>query len=204
MEIKERNETPISVRLQSQMKFLNEVEKLKVVYRRNKTIDLSRSENSAEHSWHVALMALILSEHADTKSLDMFKVVKMLLVHDLVEIYAGDTWIYDLAAIREQKELESEGAKRLFALLPADQGEELNALWQEFEQRATPEAAFAASIDALQPLSNHLLSGSPDDEERPAEQAVLDRKRHIGASSTDLWQLAQILIEESTNKGLYS
>lgn len=191
-------------RLASQIAFLNEVERLKVVCRRNRTIDPSRWESSAEHSWHVALMALLLSEHADVDSLDLFKVVRILLVHDLVEIYAGDTWLYDLEAGETQGEEEAFSASRLFALLPEDQAAEFESLWQEFEGRSSPESMYAVAIDGLQPLINHLLTGDAEvDQERPSEADVLARKRHIGESSEALWQLAQSVIEASTEKGLY-
>jgi putative hydrolases of HD superfamily len=191
-------------RLRRQVAFLNEIERLKVIYRRNRTLDPSRWESSAEHSWHVALMALVLSEHADSDALDLFKVVRMLLIHDLVEIYAGDTWLYDAKARETQAEGESLAASRLFRLLPDDQAAEFQALWQEFESRSSPEAAYAAAIDGLQPLANHLLTGDPKaDEVRPSKADVLARKRHMGESSGALWRLAQSLIEASTRKGLY-
>lgn len=191
-------------RLASQVAFLNEVERLKVVYRRNRTIDRSRSESSAEHSWHVALMALVLAEHAGSDALDMFRVVRLLLVHDLVEIYAGDTWLYDAEASEDQGEQEASSASRLFALLPDDQAAEFHSVWEEFELRSSPEATFAAAIDALQPLLNHLLAGDAGaDEARPSRADVLARKGHIGESSEALWRLAQTVIDASTRKGLY-
>ena len=194
----------ISDRLTQQLAFLNEIEKLKLVYRRNQTVDQSRYENSAEHSWHVALMALILAEHADAPTIDLFKVLKMLLMHDLVEIYAGDTWLYDAQATLVQAEHETLAAKRLFELLPADQAAEFHQLWHEFVDRATPEATFAAAIDGLQPLLNHLLSGNPADPAGVLARAdVLRRKQYIATSSHALWNVAQAVIEESTERGLY-
>lgn len=191
-------------RLTQQLAFLNEIEKLKIVYRRNRTIDRARFENSAEHSWHVALMALVLAEHAHTPDLDLFKVVKMLLLHDLVEIYAGDTWLYDVAATNTQAAREQMSASTLYALLPATQANEFSALWQEFTARSTPEAKFAAAIDALQPLVNHLLTGSPDDDgSRPPVAAVLARKQPIGESAPALWELAKSIIDQSAQRGLY-
>jgi putative hydrolases of HD superfamily len=128
----------------------------------------------------------------------------MLLIHDLVEIYAGDTWLYDLEARETQGEEEASSASRLFALLPEDQAAQFESLWQEFETRSSPEAAYAAAIDGLQPLINHLLTGDAKaDEERPSKTNVLARKHHIGESSQALWQLAQSVIEASTKKGLY-
>lgn len=194
----------IGDRITQQLAFLNEIEKLKLVYRRNKTVDQSRYENSAEHSWHVALMALILAEHTDAPAIDLFKVLKMLLIHDLVEVYAGDTWLYDDQATLVQAENETIAAKRLFELLPDDQAAEFHQLWHEFIDRATPEAAFAAAIDGLQPLLNHLLSGNPEDQEVLISRAdVLRRKQYIAASSHTLWNVAQAVIEESTRRGLY-
>jgi putative hydrolase of HD superfamily len=191
-------------RLGSQMRFLNEIEKLKLVYRRNKLVDRSRGENSAEHSWHVAMMAMVLAEHVDGQRLDVWRVVKMLLIHDLVEIYAGDTWLYDEAGALEQGDKEEMAAKRLFSLLPSDQAQEMLELRREFEERSTPEGAFAASVDALQPLTNYLLSGQAGDSDpAPARERVVERKRHIEASSVRLWGLAKDLIEKSVERGLY-
>lgn len=194
----------MSKRLDSQMRFLDEIEKLKVVYRQNRTVDRSRPENSAEHSWHVALMAIVLFEYADDKSLNLAKIVSMLLIHDLVEIYAGDTWAYDVEATVGQAAREQTAAERIFSMLPADQAKHFQSLWAEFEARSTPDAAFAASIDALQPLSNHLRSGSTEGDYKPIEQQrILDRKRHIGESSSTLWELAQQIIRDSSARGLY-
>ena len=194
----------MTTRLRSQINFLNEIEKLKLVSRRNKTIDRSRAENSAEHSWHVAIMAMILVEHTDSHGLNLLRVLKMLLIHDLVEIHAGDTWAYDASSTQNQEQRERDSAHKLFSLLPGDQRDELNALWREFEDRKTPEARFAASLDALQPLTNHLLSGSPeDDHPLPACADVVNRKSHIASSSKSLWGYAQEIIEESARRGLY-
>ncbi len=194
----------MSERLESQMRFLGEVERLKTVYRQNKTVDGSRYENSAEHSWHVALMAIVLIEHADNSSLDLSKIVTMLLLHDLVEIYAGDTWAYDSEALQDQEVRERDAAQRVFSLLPADQAERFQALWKEFEARDTPEGSFAAAIDALQPLSNHLQSATTENGYEPLEESrVLERKRHIGLSSQALWETAQQIVKASTARGLY-
>jgi putative hydrolase of HD superfamily len=196
--------TPVGERLSSQLAFLDEIEKLKLVYRRNQTIDRSRFENSAEHSWHVALMALVLAEHAGSPALDVLKVVKLLLIHDLVEIYAGDTWIYDIQAAKDQAQREALSADQIFGMLPTDQAAEFRALWDEFAARDTPEARFAAAIDALQPLTNHLLSGMADPAEpAPTRDEVIERKRHIAASSPALWEVAQSIIAASARAGLY-
>jgi putative hydrolase of HD superfamily len=192
-------------RIAQQLNFLNEIEKLKVVYRRNRTADRSRFENSAEHSWHVAMMALVFAEHSNDPGLDVLKVVKLLLVHDLVEIYAGDTWIYDAVGVETQESREDEAARRLFGLLPPDQAEEFHSLWGEFEERQSHEAKFAAGIDLLQPLANHLLSGSPSDEgPKIAVQSVVQKKSPIAGASSSLWVLAQQIIEQSAKRGLYT
>lgn len=191
-------------RLKRQFEFLNEIERLKTVFRRNRTIDRSRFENSAEHSWHVALMALVLCEHAKHSHIDISHIIKMLLIHDLVEIYAGDTWVYDATAEKDQAAREHASANRLFSLLPNDQAEDFRSIWIEFEARISPEAIFAAAIDALQPLSNHLLTGEVDaPESRPSKSAVLARKQLIQKASPELWQIAVNLVEESARKGLY-
>ena len=187
--------------LSKQLAFLHEIDRLKTIIRRSPILDRSRRENSAEHSWHLAMYAIVLAEHAN-EPVNVDRVIKMLLIHDLVEIYAGDTWLYDTTASTDQRDKEAKAAQKLFGMLPADQAGEFSALWQEFEHRRSPEAAYAASIDALQPLANHLLSGEPD-ADAPARQDVLNRKRHIDVSSHTLWQLAESIIEESTEKGLY-
>jgi len=191
-------------RLAHQMNFINELEKLKLVCRRNLTLDPARFENSAEHSWHVSMMAVILHEHVDKGSSDLLKVVKMLLIHDVVEIYAGDTWLYEKDNAGRQAQSEGRSADKLFALLPEDQSIEFRSLWEEFEARDTAEARFAAAIDALQPLSNHLLTGDADSlESKPSKDEVAQKKRHIAASSEALWTAAREIIETSARRGLY-
>jgi putative hydrolase of HD superfamily len=185
--------------LREQMSFLREVEKLKGVLRANKTVD-GRNENSAEHSWHVALMALLLEEHA-SNAIDMLKVIKLLLIHDLVEIDAGDTWLY--AQNQESKlEDESKAAIRLFSLLPENQKDEYVKLWHEFESRSTDEARFASAIDGIQPLLNHVVTGNFADGVIPLEK-VRAAKMYISEFTPKLWDLVEELIEESVGKGLY-
>ncbi len=191
-------------RLNAQMEFLNEVEKLKLVYRKNRVIDRTRYENSAEHSWHVALMALVLAEHADGEPLNLLKVLTMILIHDLVEIYAGDTWAYDAHATQNQRVAEEASAERIFSLLPTNQAIQFLVLWDEFNAQSSPEARFVACIDSLQPLSNHVLSGQPSEHEvRPARDRLIARKQHIADSSKELWNIAKTIIDESVAKGLY-
>lgn len=185
--------------LGQQIAFICEIEKLKGVTRVNKTLD-GRDENSAEHSWHVALMALLLEEHARTR-LDMLKVARMLLIHDLVEIDAGDTWIF--AEDQSSKlETETRAANRLFALLPEEQRDEYLNLWHEFEDRTTEEARFAAVIDGIQPLLNHLLTGSVKDGVVAATR-VREKKAYIREYAPKLWDLVDDLITRSISRGLY-
>jgi putative hydrolases of HD superfamily len=184
--------------------FINEIEKLKIVYRQNSVVDKSRHENTAEHSWHVALMAVVLAGFSNDKGLDIFKVVKMLLVHDIVEIDAGDTFLYDAAANESKPDAEREAAKRVFGMLPEPLGRELSDLWEEFENRASPEAKFAASLDSLQPLMNHLGTKNlkyRDHQVRTAQ--VLEKKKHIAEGSAELWEYAKDVIKESEAIGLY-
>ena len=138
-------------RLQQQIAFLLEVDKLKQIFRQTYLLDETRKENDAEHSWHFAMFALILAEYAP-EPVDILKVIKMALVHDLVEIDAGDTFLYDEAGNADKAEREAKAADRIFALLPEEQGGELRTLWEEFEEKKTPEAKFAGAMDRFQPF----------------------------------------------------
>ncbi len=184
------------------MTFIKEVDKLKGIYRQTLLMDGSRRENDAEHSWHLAIMALLLSEHAKDKNIDILKVVKMVLVHDIVEIDAGDTYCYDDKAGLDKAEREIKSADRIFNILPQDQAEELMSLWKEFEERSTPESKFAASLDRLQPLfHNHQTEGVSWIEHGIAAEQVIERNKHIGESSEVLWDFAKEIIDDSVDKG---
>ena len=145
-------------RLDRQLEFIAEINALKEVLRRSLLPHTGRRENSAEHSWHVALMAALLAEHANAE-FDVPRVIKMLLIHDIVEVDAGDTYLYDTAALPGQHEREEKAAERLFNLLPPDQAQELRALWDEFEKRSTPEAKFAKALDRFQALFTNFSGG---------------------------------------------
>ena len=138
-------------RLDQQLSFILEIDKLKTILRQTLLTDSSRRENSAEHSWHLAIMSVLLAEYA-TEPVDMLRVIKMLLVHDLIEIDAGDTFAYDVAGNVGRAEREEHGAERIFGLLPEEQGRELRALWEEFDAFKTPESKYANALDRLQPL----------------------------------------------------
>ena len=139
-------------RLLKQIEFITEIDKLKQIYRQNVVIGTSRNENDAEHSWHLAIMAILLSEYVEDEKLDLLRVIKMLIIHDLVEIDAGDTFCYDEKAKEDKAQREEKAAERLFNILPSDQAEEIMDLWKEFEEKETLEARFAACMDRLQPL----------------------------------------------------
>ncbi len=192
---------PADPQLLRQLDFVVELDRLKQVFRRTWLIDRSRRENDAEHSWQMAAMALVLDEHA-IPGITPARVVRMLLIHDIVEIDAGDTFFYDTAAAADQEARELIAADRLFGLLPEDQGGALRALWDEFEARATPDALFAKAIDRLQPLlHNYHTSGGTWAEAGIAASEVLRRKRVIGDGSPVLWAYAQALVANGVARG---
>lgn len=145
----------LPARLSQQLSFIVECDKLKNVLRQSKVMFDDRRENSAEHSWHLALIAMTLAEYAKTP-IDVAKVMKLCLVHDLVEIYCGDVFVYDDKAREAQMELEHAAAEKLFSLLPPDQAKEFTALWLEFENKQTPESQFAGAVDRLEPILANL------------------------------------------------
>jgi len=189
-------------RLEKQIAFILEIDKAKQVLRRTLLLDRSRPENDAEHSWHLAMMALLLAEYAATESLDLFRVVKMVLIHDLVEIDAGDIFIYDAARRVEKEERERRAAERIFGLLPEDLTEEMRSLWEEFEARETPGARFAAALDRLQPLlHNYHTQGHSWRQHGITQDQVLALNRRISEGAPALWEYAQGLIEDAVRKG---
>lgn len=188
-------------RLARQIAFVLEIDKAKRVLRRTRILDGSRRENDAEHSWHLAVMALLLSEYAD-HSVDVAKVIKMALVHDIVEIDAGDTFAYDAPGFEDKEEREQRAADRIFGLLPEDQRDELRSLWEEFEARQTPEAKFAAALDRLQPiLHNYFTNGSTWREYGITRDRVIGFNEHMSKGSTFLWEYAKGLIDLAARNG---
>jgi putative hydrolase of HD superfamily len=164
-------------------------------------MDASRRENSAEHTWHLTVMALVLSEYANAP-VNLLQVLKMLVVHDIVEIDAGDTYIYDEHASLDKAAREEAAADRLFGLLPPDQAAELRALWHEFERRQTPEARFAAALDRLMPiLHNYHTQGKSWQAHGVTADRVVARVRHIEEGSQALWDFAQSVIEAAVAHG---
>lgn len=190
------------VRLAQQMSFIIEADKLKNIFRQSYIGDQSRKENDAEHSWHLALMAITLVEHANRPDLDLLKILKMVILHDIVEIDAGDTYIYDEVAKQDQEAREQEAADRLFGMLPADQAREFRAIWDEFEASITSEAKFAKAIDRLHPmLLNYLAKGKTWEEHSVTALQVRAINRKIGYGSEDLWSYAQTLIQAAIDDG---
>ncbi|QNU65414.1 HD domain-containing protein [Ruminiclostridium herbifermentans] len=189
-------------RLMKQMQFIIEVDKLKKVFRQNIVIGTIRNENDAEHSWHLAIMAMLLSEYSSEKNLDVLKVIKLVIVHDLVEIDAGDTFCYDEKAQEDKAEREQKAADRIFNILPDDQAEEIFTLWREFEERKTPEAKFASCLDRLQPLLlNYHTEGYTWQNTDVTSEKVLNRNRFLEENTPELWEYAKEIIEDSVKRG---
>ncbi len=189
-------------RLEQQMRFLVEVDKMKSVYRRTILIDKTRRESDAEHSWHFALMAMLLAEYADPEKVDCARVIRMALVHDLIEIYAGDTFAYDVQGNQDKRQRETEAANKLFALLPEDQAAEIRALWEEFDAMETPDAQYAAAIDRLQPfLNNYLTQGHTWGLGGVKSAQVYERMDPIRVALPEVWPFVDKMIQESIEKG---
>jgi putative hydrolase of HD superfamily len=188
--------------LLQQVNFIKEIDKLKYIQRKTRLFNSDRPENDAEHSWHLALMTIVLAQHAD-QPIDVLKVVKMVLIHDIVEIDAGDTFIYDTQKNHSNTEEELLAAQRIFGLLPKEQAEELIVLWQEFEEELTPEARFAKAMDRFEPLLQNISNnGGTWTEFDVPYQKVYDKKKAIKNASTSLWNYAEQLINESVEKGI--
>jgi len=183
------------------MAFLLAADSLKGVTRTCFIADGSRCENSAEHSWHVALMAMVLAEHA-TEPIDIQRVIELLVTHDLVEVYAGDTLIYDEDAVKGQAERESVAAQRLFSTLPLDQQASLTCMWREFEERSTPEARFARAIDALAPTWLHWGEHATPAANGLRAQTVLRRKRELLEPYPMLFKLLKDVVDSAVDRGL--
>ncbi|MFQ5557226.1 MAG: HD family hydrolase [Acidimicrobiales bacterium] len=181
--------------------FVYELDRLKGVLRRTLTLEGERRENSAEHSWHLALTALVLAPFAD-EPLDLDRVIRILLVHDVVEIDAGDVFVYDEAARAEIEATEREAADRIFGLLPDPDGAELRALWDEYEQSATPEARFAYACDRLQPLLLNLATGGGSWRDHGITlDRVSEINGRIAQGSGRLWAVARALLQAAVDDG---
>ena len=188
-------------RLEKQLGFSLEIDKAKNIFRQTHLSGHGRNENDAEHSWHIALMAYLLREYAN-EPVDITRVMVMCLIHDIVEIDAGDTYAYDEEGIKTQKEREEAAKERLFSMLPEDQKEELCALFEEFDEARTPEARFAHAMDNLQPLLlNNSNGGSDWLEHRVTSEQVYKRQRRTREGSEKLFEVTDRIIKDNIKKG---
>lgn len=188
-------------RLKEQIDFILEIDKMKEILRQNYLADGSARENDADHSWHLAMMALILSEYSNEK-VDVTRVVPMVLTHDLVEIDAGDTYAYDEAGALTKETREKAAADRIFGILPKEQGTWMRGLWDEFEACNTPESRFAHVLDNSLPLFlNHAAGGISWKEHKVKRSQIYKRNRITGEGSAKIWEYMQELIQENINKG---
>ena len=192
-----------SPRFQKQIEFILEVDKLKHVLRQTILMDRSRQENSAEHSWHIALLVLVLAEHSKETDIDFFHVMKMLVIHDLVEIDAGDTYCYDDKGRENKAQREEIAADRIFGLLPADLVAEFRGLWDEFEKRETAESRFANALDRVQPfLHNYFTDGQTWRVNNINSRQVQERMRPVKDGAPDLWDYVNALIGSAVKRGI--
>ncbi|MFD4326154.1 HD family hydrolase [Nocardioides sp. NPDC058538] len=191
----------IGGRLRAQLEFIAEADKLKTILRASPLAAADRRENDAEHSWHLALMVLLLAEYAD-EPIDVGHAIKLVIIHDMVEIYAGDSPVFDAAAVVDQVEREVAAADRLFTMLPPDQAGEVRALWDEFEAAQTPEARFCKAMDRLEPmLLNWLNRGGTWGMPGATESRVRAREAGVVAASTTLGAATDALVRAGLAKG---
>lgn len=188
-------------RLKKQLDFLLEIDKEKEIYRQTHILGGKRRENDAEHAWHMAIMAFVLQEYAN-ETVDVLRVMKMVLMHDLVEIYAGDTYAYDESGKETQRERELAAADRIFGMLPEDQGEEFRSIWDEFEEKKTPEAKFARMLDNYQPLSLNNANQGGDWRAHNVARSQVEKRNEISKEGSQLMgQVIADIIEENVRKG---
>lgn len=190
-----------SDRLKKQIEFIVEIDKLKQIFRQTLIMDETRHENDAEHSWHLAMMAMLLSEYTNEK-VDVCHVIKMVMVHDIVEIDAGDTFVYDEKGYLDKPDREKKAADRIFNILPDDQAKEIRALWEEFEERKTPDAKYASALDRMQPiLHNYYTKGHSWKEHGVKSYQVLERNKIVSEIAPELWKFINEILEDSIEKG---
>lgn len=192
----------ISERLKKQIQFMLEVDKLKNIYRQTYVLNENRKENDSEHSWHLALLAMLLAEHAN-QPVDVLHVMKMVLIHDIVEIDAGDTYCYDTEGYKTKVAREEKAAQRIFGILPEDQKNEFYQLWREFEDGTSFDAKFAAMLDRMQPmLLNYANNGIAWQEHGVSKNQVAERNIPYFSVSDSLGELISAVIEDAANHGL--
>jgi len=189
-------------RLKAQLTFLAEADKMKSVYRQTLLSDGSREETDAEHSWHFALAAMALFEYCACAGADLNRVIRMALVHDLVEIYAGDTFAYDDAGYADKAEREKAAADKLFALLPAEQAAEYRGLWEEFDRAETPDARYADAVDRFQPfLNNYLTGGHTWVTHGVTAVQIYERMSPVKHALPELWEFIAAVVDENITAG---
>lgn len=188
-------------RLEQQLQFILEIDKVKKIMRQTPLSDASRKENDAEHSWHIALMAYLLQEYAE-EPVEVSKVMLMVLIHDLVEIDAGDTYAYDEEGAKTKDERERKAAERIFGLLPEDQGEYLKALWEEFEEYETAEAKYAHLLDNFQPLLlNDATGGISWTEHQVKKSQIYKRNAKVEETSKTIWKCMEDKVDKHIHLG---
>ena len=188
-------------RLRKQLDFLLEIDKEKEIYRQTHILGGSRRENDAEHAWHMAIMAFVLQEYAN-EPVDVLRVMKMVLMHDLVEIYAGDTYAYDETGKESQRERELAAADKIFGMLPEDQEQGFRAIWEEFEEKKSPEAKFARMLDNYQPLSLNNANQGGDWRAHNVARSQVEKRNEISKEGSQLMgQVIADIIEENVRKG---
>ena len=189
-------------RFEKQMAFIREIDKEKMIKRQSYLTDKETHEDDAQHAWHMAIMTLLLKEYSN-EDIDVLKTMSMLLIHDLVEVYAGDTYAYDEEGKKTQAEREAKAADKLYGMLPEDQGEYLKSLWLEFEEQKTPEAKFARTVDGFQPLIlNDATDGRAWKEHDVKRSWVMKRNQNTNKGSEDIWEYArENLIDKNVKNG---
>ena len=188
-------------RIDKQFEFIREIDKEKEITRHTFLADASRRENDAEHAWHMAIMTILLSEYSN-EEIDLLKTITMLLIHDIVEIDAGDTYAYDEKGKENQAEREEKAAKRIFNMLPEDQAEKMIALWHEFEAQRTPEAKFARCMDNIQPMMlNDASNGLAWEENGVKISQILKRNERTAEGSKVLWDYMKHILQKNMDEG---
>lgn len=189
-------------KLQKQIKFAIVIDEMKNIFRRNLIIDGSRRENDAEHSWNLAMLAMLFEEYS-TEKVNIEKVLKIALVHDLIEVYAGDTFAYDVKGNEDKLQREIESANKLFGILDPEQGAEIRALWDEFEAKETPESKYANAIDRIQPLINNYMTNGHTWKEGDVHAPQIYKRMDIIRTTTPaLWPIVEGIISTSIEIGI--